>query len=115
MNSTIRFIGRILLVFAGGLFTMLWIGAHIAWASMSTVANLMANDSGKASIFQHLTLIFGMFGGQFVAGLAGIPGGLAFFWSSARKPLLILFAILFAAGILLQVFAFRSFFFEASS
>lgn len=102
--------GRIVLVTMGVLFAALWISAHVAWAVMSATANLMANDSGQASLGKYISLFLGMFGGQFVAGLAGIPGGLAFFWSGARKILLILFLVLFVTGVAWQVLAFQSFF-----
>ena len=75
----------------------------------------MANDSGAASSDQHMSLIGGILGGQFLAGAAGIPGGLAFFWRSARKWLWISFAILFIAGAIWQILAFLSFFRAASS
>jgi hypothetical protein len=89
--------------------------AHIAWAYLSFVASLMANDSGKASAAEHLSLIVGMLGGQVLAGAAGIPAGLAFFWRGRRKWLLWLFAILFVTGALGQVWAFNAFFSSASS
>ncbi|MDZ4290037.1 MAG: hypothetical protein U0984_18875 [Prosthecobacter sp.] len=104
-----------LLVLAGIVFTVLWIVAHVTWATMSLMGTLMANDSGAASNDQHMALMGGMLGGQIVAGAAGIPGGLAFFWRGKRKLLLILFAILFVAGALWQVAAFYSFFSSASA
>ena len=100
----------ILLVASGILFTCLWIYAHVIWAVMSGMANLMANDSGRATGFQWGRLIGGMFIGQMIAASAGIPGGLAFFWRGRRKLLLSLFAILFVVGALCQVSAFFSFF-----
>jgi hypothetical protein len=102
-------------VILGLLFCVLWIVAHIVWATMSLMGSVMANDSGAASSDQHMSLIGGMLGGQFLAGAAGIPGGLAFFWRSARKWLWISFAILFIAGATWQILAFLSFFSAASS
>jgi hypothetical protein len=101
---------RILLIFLGLLFIASWIAAHVVWASMSLMGSLMANDSGGATTNQHMGLIFGMLGGQLVAAAAGIPGGLAFFWRSQRKRLLMTFAALFVLGALWQVIAFFSFF-----
>lgn len=110
VNSISRGLVRVLLVILGVLFTTLWISAHMAWASMTVMANVMANDSGQATLVQHLSLIVGVLGGQAVAGLAGIPGGLAFFWTGARKRLFVIFAILFVSGAVWQVLAVQSFF-----
>lgn len=98
------------LMVCGILFIILWIIAHIVWGAMALMADLMANDSGAASNEKHLTLIFGMLGGQVLAGAAGIPAGLAFYWRGKRKRLLGLFAVLFAVGALLQAGVFYSFF-----
>lgn len=105
----------VLLVVAGLLLIVVWISAHIAWATMSMVANLMANDSGAASGGKHISLILGMLAGQVLAGAAGIPAGLACFWRGRRKLLLWSFAILFVIGALCQAWAFNSFFSSASS
>jgi hypothetical protein len=50
-----------------------------------------------------------------MAGGAGVPGGLAFFWRSLRKWLWILFAALFVSGAVWQVVAFQFFITAASS
>jgi hypothetical protein len=105
----------IAMVILGLLFSVLWIVAHIAWATMAMMGSLMANDSGAASSDQHMALIGGMLGGQITAGAAGIPGGLAFFWSGKRKWMWILFAALFITGAAWQWFDFQSFFAAASS
>lgn len=97
-------------VLAGAAFAAIWISAHFVWASMSLMGTLMANDSGSASTDKHVSLIFGMAGGQIVAALAGIPGGTAFFWRGKRSLMLCLFAILFLAGALWQILAFFFFF-----
>ena len=83
------------LVILGVLFAILWIIAHVAWAGLSFMADVMANDSGRADPNKHMSLIFGMLGGQILAGAAGIPAGLAFFWRGRRKLLLWMFAFLF--------------------
>jgi len=99
-----------LLVILGILFIILWIITHLAWAGLSFMADVMANDSGRAAQDKHLMLIFGMIGGQVLCGAAGVPAGMAFFWRSRRKLLLWLFAILFVAGALIQGGVFYSFF-----
>ncbi len=97
-------------VVCGILFIVFWIIAHLAWAGLSFMADVMANDSGRASQDKHMTLILGMIGGQVLCGAAGIPAGLAFFWRRKRKLLLWLFALLFVAGALIQGGVFYSFF-----
>lgn len=94
----------------GILFIVLWILAHLVWGALSFIADVMANDSGRATENQQAMLIFGMMGGQVLCGAAGIPAGLAFFWRGRRKLLLWLFAGLFVAGALIQVSVFYSFF-----
>ncbi len=97
-------------VVCGILFIVFWIIVHLAWAGLSFMADVMANDSGRASQDKHLMLIVGMIGGQVLCGAAGVPAGLAFFWRSRRKLLLWLFALLFVAGALIQGSVFYSFF-----
>jgi hypothetical protein len=94
----------------GILFIVLWIIAHLVWAGLAFMADVMANDSGKADPDKHMMLIFGVMGGQVLCGAAGIPAGLAFFWRRRRKLLLWLFALLFVVGALIQGGAFYSFF-----
>ena len=94
----------------GILFIMLWIIAHLAWGAMAFIADVMANDSGRADPNMHMMLIFGMMGGQVLCGAAGVSAGLAFFWRGRRKMLLGLFAILFVVGALIQGGVFYSFF-----
>jgi hypothetical protein len=97
-------------VVCGILFIVLWIMAHLAWAGLAFMADVMANDSGRAAENKHMMLIFGMLGGQVLCGAAGVPAGLAFFWRRKRKLLLWLFAILFVVGALIQGGVFYSFF-----
>lgn len=97
-------------VVCGILFILLWIIAHVAWAGLAFMADVMANDSGMAAENKHMMLIFGMLGGQVLCGAAGIPAGMAFFWRRKRKLLLWLFAILFVVGALIQGGVFYSFF-----
>lgn len=99
-----------LLVSGGILFCGVWMLFHVVWAYMAFVANVMANDSGRATGGQQMWLIGGMFAGQVLAGAAGIPAGLAFFWRGRRKRLLVTFVAVFLTGVLCQGIAFFSFF-----
>lgn len=99
-----------LLVVLGLLFIASWLGVAFMLGLAKLMASLMANDSGAASNEQHMSLIGGMIGGQLLTGFAGIPAGLAFFWRTRRKGLLWTFGVMLAAGVALQVIAFRSFF-----
>ena len=98
------------LVISGFLFIVFWIIAHIAWGMAALMANVMANDSGAAQAGKHMTLIYGMLGGQVLCAAAGIPAGLAFFLRDRRKFLLRLFTGLFVTGALIQAGVFWSFF-----
>lgn len=97
------------MVVLGVLFMGVWIAGHVIWATMALMGTVMANDSGAASSEAHVSLMGGVLGGQVVAGLAGIPGGVAFFWRGARKVLWILFGVLFVSGAVWQILAFKSF------
>jgi hypothetical protein len=95
---------------AGGIiFIVVWLAGHGLWMTLSLIGSVMANDSGRVSNERHETLIFGLLAGQLLAGAAGIPGGLAFFWRKKRKALLWLAGGLFVLGVLVQVGAFRAF------
>ena len=100
----------VVMVICGILFIALWLCGAAALGMMKLMASLMANDSGAASNEAHMTLIFGMMGGQLLTGLAGIPAGLAFFWRGWRKRLLWTFAIMLVVGLLIQAAAFFNFF-----
>lgn len=102
------------LLAAGIVFMVGWIGLHGVWAALSGMASLMANDSGAASNGAHMTLILGMLAGQVVAGAAGIPGGLVFFWRGKRWWMLGSFVVLFGVGAVTQWAAFHAFFAAAS-
>jgi hypothetical protein len=103
------------MVVLGVLFMAVWIVGHVIWATMALMGTVMANDSGAASSEAHVSLMGGVLGGQVVAGLAGIPGGLAFFWRGARKGLWVLFGVLFVSGAVWQILAFKSFVSAAST
>ena len=105
--STIR-------VISGVLFSIIWIIAHGVWGMIAFVANVMGaagyNPGGPPTNTEAGTLIFGMIIGQIIAGLAGLPGGAAFYQPDRRKRLLILFAGMFVTGALIQVGVFIFFF-----
>jgi len=100
---------------SGLLFTGLWLCGHLVWGSMALMGTLTANDAGAATNDQHVAMMGGALGGIVMAGAAGIPGGLAFFWRSARKWLWLSFALFFIGGAVWQVIAFRSFIAAAAS
>gem|GEM_PF-2072297 len=90
-------------------FISVWLSISTAWAVMTLPANLMANDSGNASLWDHATLMAGMAVGQLVFAAAGVPGGLAICWARLRKIWVWSFVILALAGVAIQVWAFKSF------
>ena len=110
MSSFLPVMKRTLLVVLGLLFFCAWIYAHCLWAAMCIIPNLMANDSGRAGLSEHLSLFIGMFSGQALAAAAGIPGGLFFFWHGKRLLMLILFVVLFVVGGVVQYAALTHFF-----
>ena len=69
----------------------------------SFMGNMMMNDSGRMPNSAHNFIVFGCLFGQGIAALAGIPGGLAFFLSEIRRPLLKWFRGLFLLGALIQI------------
>ena len=99
----------ILVLFLGLGFIVLWLSGAFFFGTLKLMATVMANDAGVANSQSHLSLIGGVVAGQVLTALAGIPAGLAFFWRTARRKLLWTFAILLAAGLLLQVASFLSF------
>lgn len=91
-----------------------WLSVSAVWFMMSMMGTLMANDSGAASTDSHMTLIVGMICGQGMTSLAGICGGMAFFWRSRRRLLLWLFTALLILGGLCQ-YGFLHWFFSSVS
>lgn len=102
--------GSTTLVIAGVLFIVLWFASAAVWAFMSMMGGLMANDAGKASTDRHLTLLIFLAAGELMTAVAGLPGGLAFFWISHRASLIWWFAGLALTGGVMQVLAVWSFF-----
>lgn len=110
MIAFIPIVKRTMLIVLGCLFFCGWVYAHCMWAALCIIPNLMANDSGRATGSQHLSLFIGMLTGQALAAAAGIPGGLFFFWHGKRLLMFVLFLLLFAVGALLQYSALTHFF-----
>jgi len=98
------------LVVVGILFILGWVGMHVLWGALSGMANMMANDSGRASSGAQMTLILTFLLGVILAGLAGVPAGLAVFWRGKRLMLLGLFVVLFLAGAACEWMAWSHFF-----
>lgn len=102
---------KALLIVSGLALTAAWVAGAIVIATMSLMGTLMANDAGNAPASSQTTMVLMVLGGQILAGAAGIPAGLACFWRSRRKFLLILCATLIVLGVLAQaagIYAFTS-------
>lgn len=93
----------------GILFMLLWLAASAAWTLMAVMGGLMANDSGAVASDRHAFLLVVMLAGVAAASLAGVAGGLAFFWSDMRRPLAIGFVALLVGGLGLQAYAYKAF------
>ncbi|MFN7561407.1 MAG: hypothetical protein ACK5TH_06480 [Prosthecobacter sp.] len=98
------------LVVLGILFMLLWLGGAFVLGAMKLMASVMANDSGSASADSHLGMIAAVMGGQVISGLAGIPGGLAFFSPGKRKKFWGIFFAMLVVGVLVQAAALYLFF-----
>jgi len=96
-------LARALLIFAGLLVATIWIAGASLVTSLSLMGTLMANDSGEVSAEAQTKMVLLVLGGQIVAGLAGLPLGLAVFWRTRRKLLMRVFAWLLGIGVLLVV------------
>jgi hypothetical protein len=98
-------------ILLGSALALVWIAAAIMIGSVSLMGTLMANDAGTVADTAHTRLILLVLAGQILAGLAGLPLGLSIFWTSQRKRLLRLFAILLVGGcalVVLGVYTFAS-------
>ena len=87
----------------GTLLAALWIAGATLVISLSLMGTLMANDSGEVPAEAQTRMILMVLGGQVLAGLAGLPLGLAVFWRMRRKLLLRIFAGLLAVGVVLII------------
>lgn len=98
-------------VLAGLAAALVWMTGASLLASLSLMGTLMANDAGNADAAAQTNMVLLVLGGQILGGLAGLPLGLACFWTTQRKLMLRLFASLFAIGVVLVitgVYAFAS-------
>lgn len=100
---------RTLRILAGLLLAAIWIAGASLVISLSLMGTLMANDAGTASVGAQTTMVLLVLGGQLLAGVAGLPLGLAFFWRAKRKLLLRIFAGLLGIGLLTVVLGVYSF------
>lgn len=96
-------------VLGGVLFMLAWLAASAVWALMAVMGGLMANDSGAVASDRHAVLLVTMLVGVAAAALAGVAGGLAFFWTDMRRPLVIGFVALLFGGVGLQAYAYKAF------
>ena len=87
----------------GTLLAAFWIAGASLIVSLSLMGTLMANDSGEVSAKAQTKMVLLVLGGQILAGLAGLPLGLAVFWRTRRRLLLRIFAWLLGVGVLLIV------------
>jgi hypothetical protein len=103
----------------GIIFIVFWVVAHIALFFFSflggifgeillsmlktvTLPGLVINSQGKG---MEMGWVLPLQVGVTLAGLAGIPAGLAFFWRGRRLRLWAIAAGLFFAGVALEIYA----------
>jgi len=96
-------LARSLRILAGLLLATLWVAAAALVISLSLMGTLMANDAGTVSAEAQTKMVLLVFGGQLLAGAAGLPLGLVVFWGTKRKLLLRLFAGLLGLGLLMVI------------
>ncbi|MFO1169090.1 MAG: hypothetical protein U1E19_13475 [Rhodoblastus sp.] len=96
-------------VFGGIVFILVWLAASAVWTLMAVMGGLMANDSGAVASDRHAMLLTVMLVGVAAAGLAGVAGGLAFFWHDMRRALVIAFVALLVGGVGMQAYAYKAF------
>lgn len=94
-----------LAVIGGVAFIAVWIVASLVWGMMVFMGGAMANDAGRVSSERHTALLAMMMLGVAIVGLAGVPGGLALFWSDIRPLLLWTFGGMVVAGAAMQALA----------
>lgn len=91
---------RVLRLLAGLGLAAVWVACAAAAAVLSLFGTLMANDSGVVPASTQTAMVLLVLGGQGLAGIAGVPLGLACFWRGRRRVLLWAFAVLLAGGLL---------------
>jgi len=91
-----------LAVVAGVALIVVWVVASLAWGAMVFMGGVMSNDAGRVSSDRHAALLALMMLGVALVGLAGVPGGLALFWSDMRPLLLWAFGGMVVAGAAMQ-------------
>ena len=96
-------LARSLRILSGLLLAAMWIAGASLVISLSLMGTLMANDAGSVSAEAQTEMVLLVLGGQLLAGLAGLPLGLAVFWQTKRKLLLRVFGGLLGAGLLLVI------------
>ena len=96
-------LARSLRILSGLLLAALWIAGASLVVSLSLMGTLMANDAGAVSAEAQTKMVLLVLGGQLLAGLAGLPLGLAVFWQTKRKLLLQIFGSLLGVGLLLVI------------
>jgi hypothetical protein len=97
-------------IIGGAVFILVWLAGAAAWGVASMTGGLMANDAGTVSADKHASLLVVMAFGEALVAFAGIAGGAAFFWVSARGALLVAFVAILLIGAALQIYAVRAFF-----
>ena len=90
-------------VFGGIVFILAWLVASAVWTLMAVMGGLMANDSGAVASDRHAMLLTIMLVGVAAAALAGVAGGLAFFWQGMRRGLGLALVALLVGGVGMQV------------
>lgn len=96
-------LARSLRILSGLLLAAIWIAGASLVISLSLMGTLMANDAGSVSAEAQTKMVLLVLGGQLLAGLAGLPLGLAVFWQTKRKLLLRVFGGLLGVGLLLVI------------
>jgi len=96
-------LARSLRILSGLLLAALWIASASLVVSLSLMGTLMANDAGAVSAEAQTKMVLLVLGGQLLAGLAGLPLGLAVFWQTKRKLLLQIFGGLLGVGLVLVI------------
>lgn len=97
----------------GIVFVVVWLALAAVWFVMSSMAGLMANDSGSVDSGFHAAMLVVLMLGELVVAIAGVLGGCSFVFAEAGAALWKAFWILLAVGILLQAAAIGLFLLRA--